>query len=537
MDRRHLQAVWKLAADGGPAVPDADLLRRYARDRCPDAFAELVRRHGRLVWALCRNLLPSEADADDAFQATFLALARSAGSVRDAARLGPWLHGVAYRVCLKARRSAARRKRRERAAAVAEAGRPVADAAWDAALAAVHEEVARLPEPQRVAFVLCCLEGKGATEAAEQLGWKLGTLSGRLTRAKQTLLARLADRGVSAAVVASAAVAGGSASAGPPAAVAARTAELVLADDVVPKSILTLSQGVTGMALHRTKLLAAAVLVAGGLAAGAGSGWLATADAQSPPKPAAPVLPAAPAKPAAEAERKARQAQADVDDLARKLSELMAQKAKVPALATNEFYYVPRGGDAAVTPTEFEAMVRDHEGKGWEFLGVVEMTWAGPVKGGSKAQEPSALPTFVFRRPAARPAPPTKSGLAPAVDKPAAREPKPGESGKTGLKQLAQKAAASADEQALQAEVKRLTAELAALRGGPKEVRLAKSSLSLSPHDMQRVLATLAAERFGTDGKKPLTLEASDTELTLRGSAEVVDWAADMARKLSRPAK
>ena len=91
------------------------------------------------------------------------------------------------------RRPAARRG--SGPAAGGEAGRPVPDAAWDAALAAVHEEVARLPDALRVPFVLCCLEGRGVTEAAARLGWKLGTLSGRLTRAKQAVLARLGRSG------------------------------------------------------------------------------------------------------------------------------------------------------------------------------------------------------------------------------------------------------------------------------------------------------------------------------------------------------
>ena len=110
-------------------------------------------------------------------------------------RLPYLLQGAA---CPQSRRSA-----RERAAAVSERnGHAVADSAWDRALAAVHEEVGRLPESLRVPFVLCCLEGKGATEAAEQLGWKLGTLSGRLTRAKDAVLARLDARGLTLGAIA-----------------------------------------------------------------------------------------------------------------------------------------------------------------------------------------------------------------------------------------------------------------------------------------------------------------------------------------------
>ncbi|HEX4607454.1 MAG TPA: sigma factor, partial [Urbifossiella sp.] len=102
---------------GPDGSPDGDLVRRFAATRDEPAFAELVRRHGPMVWAACRHLLPDHADAEDAFQATFLALARSAGSIRAAAAVGGWLHGVAVRAATKIRRSAARRRGREQRAA------------------------------------------------------------------------------------------------------------------------------------------------------------------------------------------------------------------------------------------------------------------------------------------------------------------------------------------------------------------------------------------------------------------------------------
>src|SRR5204863_2513510 len=140
-----------------------------------------------------------------------------------------------------------RRQTRERAAATSERnGSAVADSAWDRTLAAVHEEVGKLPEALRVPFVLCCLEGKGVTEAAEQLGWKLGTFSGRLTRAKDALLARLDARGMTLAAVVAVASPRDA-----PAAEMKKASVLCGRDFVVPSTILNLSHGVLGMSASR----------------------------------------------------------------------------------------------------------------------------------------------------------------------------------------------------------------------------------------------------------------------------------------------
>src|SRR5438270_5046327 len=133
-------------------LPDAELLGRFLAARDEPAFAAIVRRHGPLVWGVCRGLSPSEADAEDSFQATFLALFRAGDKVRQPNALGAWLHRVAGRVCRNGLRARARRARRERAAAVAEASRPVSEAAWDRWQSAVHEEIDRLPDSLRVPF-------------------------------------------------------------------------------------------------------------------------------------------------------------------------------------------------------------------------------------------------------------------------------------------------------------------------------------------------------------------------------------------------
>jgi RNA polymerase sigma factor (sigma-70 family) len=190
----HLRS---LAASSGPELTDGQLLRRFAADRDAAAFAALVQRHGRLVWSVCRNVLRHDHDAEDAFQASFLALARNAGSIRKAEALASWLHGVAYRVSQRALRDAARRRNHERRAGTIARDDAVSESAWRDLQAALDEEVQQLPERLRVPFVLCHLEGHGQAEAAERLGWKVSTLQVRLSQARQELLRRLRQRGIS----------------------------------------------------------------------------------------------------------------------------------------------------------------------------------------------------------------------------------------------------------------------------------------------------------------------------------------------------
>jgi RNA polymerase sigma factor (sigma-70 family) len=200
MNRSLLNLVLRRAEAFVPADSDADLVRRFAIQRDEAAFAELVRRHGPMVWAVCRHLATDDADAEDAFQATFLALVRSARSIRERGAVAAWLHGVAVRAATKLKRGEARRRQREERSARPESDRSLPQSTWDALLAAVHEEVQKLPAPLRAAFVLCELEGVRQPEAAARLGWKPGTLTGRLTRARQLLLERLSQRGLAPAI-------------------------------------------------------------------------------------------------------------------------------------------------------------------------------------------------------------------------------------------------------------------------------------------------------------------------------------------------
>ena len=176
-------------------VSDADVLCRFVAERDEGAFATLVQRHAAAVWAVCRHLLHHEQDAEDAFQATFLLLARRAGSIRKAEAVGSWLYGVAYRVAVRARQGARRRQSRERAAATGRNTSPP-DAAWRDLQAALDEEVQRLPEKYRAPFVLCCLGCRARQEVARELGCCEGTISSRIARGRDLLQRRLARRGV-----------------------------------------------------------------------------------------------------------------------------------------------------------------------------------------------------------------------------------------------------------------------------------------------------------------------------------------------------
>ncbi len=188
----HLRS---LAVPGGEPC-DEDLLRAFAAAGDERAFAAIVGRYGSLVLGVCRRALRHEQDAEDAFQATFLVLARNASSIRKGQSLPCWLHGVCHRVTLKVRRSAARRRRHEERATVRSESRPAADPAWREVQALLDEEVRRLPALYREPFIRCCLEGLGRAEAAHLLRIKEGTLSSRLAHARRVLQRRLRARGV-----------------------------------------------------------------------------------------------------------------------------------------------------------------------------------------------------------------------------------------------------------------------------------------------------------------------------------------------------
>lgn len=178
---------------------DAVLLQRYVHQRDEAAFAALVARHGAMVLRLCRRVLGDVHEAEDAFQAAFLILARKAHSLKQPDALPAWLYGVARRVALKARGQSNRR--RSSAAPLDEAlpdprPDPLAQLNARELLDILDDEVRRLPAEQRSAFVLCCLEGRTQEEAARLLGWTPGSVKGRLERGRQRLQTRLKRRGI-----------------------------------------------------------------------------------------------------------------------------------------------------------------------------------------------------------------------------------------------------------------------------------------------------------------------------------------------------
>src|SRR5262245_28793721 len=179
-------------ADGGKA--DGELLASFLNAQNESAFEALVRRHGPMVLAVCRRVVRSHHDAEDAFQATFLVLVRKAASITRRELLANWLYGVAYRAALEVK--AARRRREEQVSEMPEPEVVDEADAWGEIRPLLDEELNRLPEAHRVPIVLCDLEGMTRREAARALGIPDGTLSGRLAAARRSLAERLARRGV-----------------------------------------------------------------------------------------------------------------------------------------------------------------------------------------------------------------------------------------------------------------------------------------------------------------------------------------------------
>lgn len=469
---------------------DAVLLSRYLAKRSEAAFAALVRRNGRLVWTVCRNLTGSDADADDAFQATFVVLIEKAGTLKDPARLAPWLHGVAARICLAMRRKRSNGQRRERAIANSEHSTAVPESAWDRALAAVHEEAAQLPESLRVPFVLCCLEGRGVSEVADQLGWKLGTLSGRLTRAKDRIVARLGDRGLALGAIASIGLSI------PPTASIARAA--TLATSAIPSTILELTQGAIAMNVSKIKLLAATVLATFGLGVVGGTGWFAHAQTQSNDKasgkPTAKAEPAQAKQLGVEFQQQLSFTDSDVNGVRLFFDAKLAG----PTFATKKWQYdLVEVSDMNVT--KFNKFLQEREDNGWEFLGSTKL---------SQSDVPNV---WVFRKPADV----TDSD----------------ERAKIKLRTLNlvldNRARQLGIETKNQAEIRKLERQLADLKG---RTIFYKDELPVDSDALAKILPSLIDNKFKNQTSM---IHVLDDGFALEASAEIRAWAQAFVKKLA----
>jgi RNA polymerase sigma factor (sigma-70 family) len=190
---RHLHLL--TAARQGEDLSDGQALERFLSARDQAAFRALVQRHSPLVWGVCRRLLRHREDAEDVFQATFLVLARKAGSIRKPDSVGSWLCGVAYHLALEARSHQARRATRERQVRTMPQPESPPEALWPQLAPVLDEELQKLPAKYRRPLVLCYLEGKSYRQAAAELGWPLGSTSKRLARGRELLRQGLTRRG------------------------------------------------------------------------------------------------------------------------------------------------------------------------------------------------------------------------------------------------------------------------------------------------------------------------------------------------------
>src|SRR5262245_25992467 len=163
------QLTRKMAAEMLAEQSDRQLVEKALAGSDEAIFEAIMQRHGAMVYRVCWRVLRHDQDAEDAFQAAFLILARKLGSVRKHASLASWLHGVAFRVALKAKTQASRHRHQERQALTPQAT-PPDDVTWRELRAVLDAELAQLPEKWRLPLILCYLEGRTQDEAAQQLG-------------------------------------------------------------------------------------------------------------------------------------------------------------------------------------------------------------------------------------------------------------------------------------------------------------------------------------------------------------------------------
>jgi RNA polymerase sigma factor (sigma-70 family) len=272
---QHLRRVVLL--QDGAGLTDGQLLRIYLENGDETAFAALVRRHGPMVWGVCRRVLGNHQDAEDAFQATFLVLVRRAACVVPREMVANWLYGVARQTSLKARAMAAKRKTRERQMTVMAEPEIVSQDPWSDLQPILDQELSCLSDKYRSAIVLCDLEGKTRKEAARQLGLPEGTLAARLARGRAMLAKRLSrlGLGVSAGALAVALSQNGASAAVPTSVVSGtvQAASLFAAGQasagLISTKVAALTEGVIkAMLIAKLKIATAVLLVIAASGAG-----------------------------------------------------------------------------------------------------------------------------------------------------------------------------------------------------------------------------------------------------------------------------
>jgi RNA polymerase sigma factor (sigma-70 family) len=300
---RHIRAL--VSTQQVEQLPDQQLLQRYTSQHEEAAFETLVRRHGPLVLGVCRRVLHNLHDAEDAFQATFLILARKADSIHKQQSLGSWLYQVAYHAAFKAKVRDENRAKRERQVLQREAADPLAEVTGRELFTVLDDELQRLPERWRAPLVLCYLQGKACNEAARSLGWSLRTFKRRLSQARERLRGRLGRRGFAVPVALLTAGLTPTARAAVPVRLTATTIQTALGgmtQAAAPVAALV-TGGLHAMNMTRMKLLTALLLILSLL--GAGLGLLThQALAQKGPGDTPPVAGTAKGKDQAPAEQK-----------------------------------------------------------------------------------------------------------------------------------------------------------------------------------------------------------------------------------------
>lgn len=309
---RHLRRVVGAKAQAGNS--DRQLLARYLANKDEIAFAAIVERHGGMVWGVCRRVLDDPNDADDVFQAAFLVLLNRAAALRRRKSLAGWLQGVAWRLARKSRAQIAHRKTKEGRATFARADYVDEAADWSDLRCMLDEELNQLAERYRLPVILCYLEGKSYVEAAALLGWRQGTVAGRLARARVVLRRRLTRRGVAlgTATLTATSVEPAVAPAAAVAAVAQLTRATLLChavDGAGSTTAVVLARGLLEtMALSKLKLAATgvALLFVGAVGAGLVTARISESFTAPAPDPETPIAVQPPTRSASDVAAQAR---------------------------------------------------------------------------------------------------------------------------------------------------------------------------------------------------------------------------------------